>query len=103
MMNLTIANKSYRKFYQFVTWLIIVIGIIHLIVAFFKYDKLIPDAIWFASAGLALIFAGFLNLAFLNHVTPLNKLISEIANIALAILVALLVMMEPALDKKFVW
>ncbi|HEX8459476.1 MAG TPA: hypothetical protein VF656_19445 [Pyrinomonadaceae bacterium] len=43
-------------------YLIIALGVAHLLFTFHDYDEFVLDALWFASAGFAIIFAGFLNL-----------------------------------------
>ncbi len=48
---------------QALGWFLIVLGCIHNFVAApMSYAELSPQALWFASAGLALWYAGFLNL-----------------------------------------
>ena len=44
------------------TYLIIALGVLHLLFTFHDYDEFSLRALWFASAGFAIIFAGFLNL-----------------------------------------
>jgi len=44
------------------SYLIIALGVLHLLHTFHDYDEFTLDALWFASAGFAIIFAGFLNL-----------------------------------------
>ena len=44
------------------TYLIIALGVVHLFFTFHDYDAFTLRAVWFASAGFAIIFAGFLNL-----------------------------------------
>ncbi|HEV2880861.1 MAG TPA: hypothetical protein VGX24_06090 [Pyrinomonadaceae bacterium] len=44
------------------TCLIIALGVLHLLFTFHDYDEFTLGALWFASAGVAIIFAGFLNL-----------------------------------------
>lgn len=43
------------------TSLIFVIGVVHLVRAFFLYDHLTLAAIWFSGAALSMIFAALLN------------------------------------------
>ncbi|MDQ1592098.1 MAG: hypothetical protein QOG71_2725 [Pyrinomonadaceae bacterium] len=43
-------------------YLIIALGVLHLLFTFHDYDEFTLRALWFASAGFAIIFAGFLNL-----------------------------------------
>jgi len=44
------------------TYLIIALGVLHLLFTFHDYDEFTLRALWFASAGFAIMFAGFLNL-----------------------------------------
>ena len=44
------------------TYLIIALGGLHLLFTFHDYDAFTLRALWFASAGFAIMFAGFLNL-----------------------------------------
>jgi hypothetical protein len=44
------------------TYLIVALGVVHLLFTFHDYDEFTLGALWFAGAGLAIIFAGFLNL-----------------------------------------
>jgi hypothetical protein len=48
-------------------YLIIALGVLHLLFTFRNYDEFTLDALWFASAGVAIIFAGFLNLITIRH------------------------------------
>ena len=43
-------------------YLINALGVLHLLFTFHDYDEFTLHALWFASAGIAIIFAGFLNL-----------------------------------------
>jgi hypothetical protein len=43
-------------------YLSIALGALHLLFTFHNYDDFTLDALWFAGAGFAIIFAGFLNL-----------------------------------------
>ena len=44
------------------TYLIITLGVLHLLFTFHDYGEFTLRALWFAGAGFAIIFAGFLNL-----------------------------------------
>ena len=48
------------------TYLIIALGLLHLLFTFHDYDAFTLRALWFASAGFAIMFAGFLNLILLR-------------------------------------
>jgi len=43
-------------------YIIIALGVLHLLFTFRDYDEFTLRALWFAGAGFAIIFAGFLNL-----------------------------------------
>lgn len=49
--------------YTICSWLIVALGSAHIIFTFRDYDEFSLDAMWFAGSGLALVFAGFLNVA----------------------------------------
>jgi hypothetical protein len=51
-----------RTVHTVCAYLIIALGLLHLLFTFHDYDAFTLDALWFASAGVAIIFAGFLNL-----------------------------------------
>ena len=55
-----------RLAYTICAWLIVALGCAHLLFTFHDYDEFSLDAMWFAGAGLALVFAGFLNVAHLR-------------------------------------
>ena len=54
-----------RIVYLVLAWLVILLGLFHLVSTARFFDALDSRAVWFASAGLALILTGVLNL--LNH------------------------------------
>ena len=62
-------------FYKVATWLILLLGVGHATYTFKKYQSITPEALWFFSASLGLIFNGLLNYINLNID---NKLISNI-------------------------
>ena len=47
--------------------LIVILGLVHIGFTFRDYDGLSMNAMWFAGAGFAIVFAGFLNVAMLRH------------------------------------
>ena len=51
-----------KTLYKISTYLIIVLGIAHSLFTIYAYGRWTLNAMWFLGAGLALIFAGFLNL-----------------------------------------
>jgi hypothetical protein len=52
--------------HKILTGIIIALGILHVSVTFHDYDSFTVGALWFASAGVAIILAGFLNVILLR-------------------------------------
>ena len=52
--------------YKICSWLIVALGCAHIFFTFHDYDEFSLGAMWFAGSGLALVFAGFLNVAHLR-------------------------------------
>jgi hypothetical protein len=50
-----------RTSHKIITGLMIALGLLHVSVTFVDYDTFSMNALWFASAGVAIIPAGFLN------------------------------------------
>jgi hypothetical protein len=69
-------------------YLIIVLGIVHLLFTFQNYDEFTLDALWFAGAGFAIVFAGFLNLITirLGGRDALARVLCFISNLSFVIL-----------------
>lgn len=61
-MSRSLFHFTIQYFFHFLAFLVIAIGILHLAVTFFIYPRLSETALWFAIAGLALIFNGIINL-----------------------------------------
>jgi len=79
------------------TYLIIALGVLHLLFTFHDYDEFTLRALWFASAGVAIIFAGFLNLISIRLAgrDALARTLCFISNIVLtALFVAALWLMQ---------
>jgi hypothetical protein len=55
-----------RTIHTVCTYLIIALGVLHLVFTFHDYDAFTLRALWFAGAGFAIMFAGFLNLSLLR-------------------------------------
>jgi hypothetical protein len=66
-------------------WIILALGAVHVCVTPFAYGRLSQSAVWFAGAGLAVIFAGMLNLIRIRHSNemPALRTFSLIANLLL--------------------
>jgi hypothetical protein len=71
-----------EKSFKIAAYLIIALGGAHLLFTPFNYHKFTLNALWFFSAGLAVIFAGFLNLMFIASTlkTLLARTLRVIAN-----------------------
>ncbi len=50
-----------RTVHKLLTILVIALGLLHVLFTFHDYDEFSLDALWFASAGVAIVLAGFLN------------------------------------------
>ncbi|MEJ7863030.1 MAG: hypothetical protein WKF90_15485 [Pyrinomonadaceae bacterium] len=57
-----------RTAHKIITGLMIALGLLHILFTFHDYDEFSMRALWFASAGVAIILAGFLNLVLLRDV-----------------------------------
>ena len=85
--------------YKIATYAAIALGVVHLAFTLFV-DRFTLNTLWFVGSGFAIIFAGFLNLAFIR-ISPKDSFVRTlciIANLASTILfvVALLtVLQEP--------
>lgn len=53
-----------RTLHKICTYLLIALGVVHAALTPVFYGRLSPGAMWFAGSGLAMIFVGFLNVAF---------------------------------------
>ena len=88
-----------RTAYKICSWLIVALGCAHLLFTFHDYDEFSLDAMWFAGAGLALVFAGFLNVAHLRGGgrDPLLRALAFLTDAACALLfvAALSLMRQP--------
>jgi hypothetical protein len=61
---------------------LVLIGILHTVMTAYYYDSLTPAAIWFAGAGLALVYLGVLNLVTARHRQRWLGLVCLLANLA---------------------
>ena len=85
--------------YKISSWLVVALGCAHLLFTFRNYDEFSMDAFWFAGAGLAIVFAGFLNVALIRDGgrDRLTRALCLITNAACALLsvAALTLMRQP--------
>lgn len=56
-----------RTAHKILTGLMIGLGLLHVMFTFHDYDEFTLRALWFASAGIAIILAGFLNIVLLRN------------------------------------
>ena len=56
-----------KTLYKISTYLIIILGIVHVLFTIQAYGRWTLNAMWFLGAGLALVFAGFLNLILIRE------------------------------------
>ena len=77
----------------------IALGLLHILFTFHDYDEFTLRALWFASAGVAIILAGFLNIVLLRDVGKDNvvKLLCILTNLIFTIMfsAALVLMRQP--------
>jgi hypothetical protein len=88
-----------RTTYKVITGLMIALGLLHVLFTFHDYDEFSLRALWFASAGVAIIQAGFLNIVLLRD-SGKDKvvwLLCVLTNIIFAVmfLAALYLMQQP--------
>ncbi|HKC63840.1 MAG TPA: hypothetical protein VKB86_09395 [Pyrinomonadaceae bacterium] len=55
-----------RTLHKIASYLIVALGCAHLLFTFHNYDSFDMDAVWFFGAGMAIVFAGFLNIVVLR-------------------------------------
>lgn len=77
----------------------IALGLVHILFTFHDYDEFSLWALWFASAGVAIILAGFLNIVLLRDVgkDKVVKLLCILTNILFVVMfsAALYLMQQP--------
>lgn len=86
--------------YKICAWLIVALGCAHALVTLHDYGEFSLRALWFFGSGLALVFAGFLNVAHLRAAAgrdPLVRALTVLTNILCALLfvAALSLMRQP--------
>ena len=86
-----------RKLYLVNTCAVVALGLLHVAFTPCNYDGFGLDAMWFAGAGLAIVFAGFLNLALLRDGGRLTQILCIVADLTVAALfgAALPLLREP--------
>jgi len=85
--------------YKICAWLIVTLGCAHALFTLHDYDEFSLRALWFFGSGLALVFAGFLNVAHLRAAgrDPLVRALTVLTNVLCALLfvAALSLMRQP--------
>jgi ABC-type Fe3+-siderophore transport system permease subunit len=88
-----------RLLYKVITGLIVALGCLHIGFTPFNYSRFDMDAMWFVSAGVAIILAGFLNVAVIREAgkDPVVRTLCVITNASFALLfgVALFQLAQP--------
>ena len=88
-----------RTAHKIIAGLMIALGSIHILFTFYDYDEFSLQALWFASAGVAIILAGFLNIILLRDVgkDKVVLLLCVITNIIFAAMfsIVLYLMQQP--------
>lgn len=88
-----------RTTHKILTGLILALGSLHILFTFYDYDTFSLRALWFASAGVAMILAGFLNVVLLRDVgqDKVVRLLCVLTNIIFAVMfsAALYLMQQP--------
>lgn len=88
-----------RMAHKILTGIIIALGTVHVLVTFHDYDSFSVRALWFASAGVAIILAGFLNIILLREAgkDAVAWTLCLITNLIFAVMfsLALLVLPQP--------
>ncbi|HYX72554.1 MAG TPA: hypothetical protein VE732_07270 [Nitrososphaera sp.] len=83
--------------HKLLTGIIITLGMLHVLVTFHDYDSFTVRALWFASAGIAIILAGFLNVILLRDVGKdrVVWLLCLITNLIFAVMFVLALLVLP--------
>ena len=88
-----------KTVYKIITGLLIALGVVHVLYTAREYEGLSLDALWFVSAGVAVILVGLINVILLRCAgeDPVVRWIGfgSIFTITMLFAVALLVLREP--------
>jgi hypothetical protein len=88
-----------RTAYKICSWVIVALGCVHLLFTLHDYDEFSMRAFWFFGSGLAIIFAGFLNVALIrdggrDRIVRLLCIVAD-ASTTLLFAAALMLMRQP--------
>ncbi len=77
-----------RTTHKITKGLMIALGSLHILFTFHDYDEFSLRALWFASAGVAIILAGFLNIVLLRDIgkDKVVRLLCILTNIIFAVM-----------------
>jgi MFS-type transporter involved in bile tolerance (Atg22 family) len=83
--------------HKILTGVIVALGALHVLMTFHDYDSFSMRALWFASAGVAIILAGFLNIILLRDAGKdgVVRLLCVITNLTFSIMFALALLLLP--------
>ncbi|HSS21225.1 MAG TPA: hypothetical protein VLL54_14220 [Pyrinomonadaceae bacterium] len=86
-----------RLLHKIITGLIIALGCLHIGFTPFNYGHFDMDAMWFVGAGMAIILAGFLNVAVIRAADRVVRALCVLTNASFALLfgVAVFQMAQP--------
>lgn len=87
-----------RLLHKVITGLLVALGCLHVALTPFNYKHFDMEAMWFVSAGVAIILAGFLNVAVIRAGNDfVIRILCALTNITFAVLfvVALVQMAQP--------
>ena len=86
-----------RTIHKIITGLMIALGLTHILFTFHDYDEFSMRALWFASAGVAIILAGFLNIVLLRDVgkDKLVKLLCVLTNLIFVVMFGAVLFLMP--------
>lgn len=79
------SSRTMKRLDAIFAWIILALGVVHTCVTPLVYRRFSQGAVWFAGAGLAVIFAGKLNLIRIGYGSrvPALRTFSLIANLLL--------------------
>lgn len=85
-----------KTIHKISSWLLVALGVVHTALTPMFYGRLSPGALWFAGAGLAMIFVGFLNIIFSRNAGQdrVARLLCYIANLTTAAFGILIVLVD---------
>lgn len=86
-----------RTTHKIITGLMIALGLTHILFTFHDYDEFSMRALWFASAGVAIILAGFLNIVLLRDVgkDKLVRLLGILTNLIFVVMFGAVLFLMP--------